>query len=220
VAVLRPEPGNAATCARLTAAGMTPVALPLFAVRPLAWEAPEPGFDALLLTSANALRHGGPGLDRYRSLPVLAVGEATAAAARARGFTVAETGAADAAALLATTRARRILHLGGRERAGADARVTSVAVYASEVLPDPPLAELGGTVALLHSARAARRLAELLAPDVRATVALAALSPAVAEAAGGGWRSVDPATRPTDAALVTLAGRLTGAAAAGIVAHR
>jgi uroporphyrinogen-III synthase len=57
VAVLRPEPGNAATCARAATAGFAPLALPFFAVRAIAWATPDPAhYDALVLTSANALR--------------------------------------------------------------------------------------------------------------------------------------------------------------------
>jgi uroporphyrinogen-III synthase len=204
VAVLRPEPGNAATCARLRAAGLEPLPLPLFAVRPLGWDAPDPAaFDALLLTSVNALRHAGPALARYSALPVLAVGEATAAAARDAGFRPALVGDADVAALLAATDARRILHLSGRERTGADPRVTAVPVYASDPLPVAP-EPLAGTVALLHSPRAARRLAAI-AGDLRPAIRVAALSPAVAEAAGPGWAALAAAPAPTDATLVALA---------------
>ena len=100
LAVLRPEPGNSATAARIVAAGFDAVRLPLFAVEPLAWTAPDPGeYDALLLTSANAVRHAGTALDRLRGVPVVAVGQATANAARAAGLTVAITGDGDAAAV-------------------------------------------------------------------------------------------------------------------------
>ena len=69
LAVLRPEPGNAATRERAEIAGFATVALPLFEVRALAWDAPDPGaFDALILTSANALRFGGGGLAAFTSL--------------------------------------------------------------------------------------------------------------------------------------------------------
>ena len=102
LAVLRPEPGNAATVARARAAGFATLSLPVFAVVPLAWDVPDPAdYDALILTSANAVRHAGAGLDRLRVLPVFAVGARTAAAARAAGFDVAQTGCEDAAALLA-----------------------------------------------------------------------------------------------------------------------
>ncbi len=79
LAVLRPEPGNAATAARIAAAGARTIRLPLFAVGPLAWTPPDPAVhDALLLTSANAVRQAGPGLAGYRTLPVHAVGAAPA----------------------------------------------------------------------------------------------------------------------------------------------
>ena len=66
---------------------------------------------------------------------------------------------------------------------------------------------LAGTVALLHSARAARRLAALV-DGRRSAISLAALSPAVAAAAGAGWGHVAAADAPSDAALVALAATL------------
>src|SRR5687767_8581448 len=86
LAILRPEPGASATVSRAAAIGLDAFAMPLFEIEPLAWEAPEPtAFDALLLTSANAVRCGGQALERLRGLPVHAVGEATAEAARRAG---------------------------------------------------------------------------------------------------------------------------------------
>src|SRR4051794_41196284 len=93
VVVLRPEPGASATVERARQRGLDAFALPLFEVEPVAWEAPDPDrFDALLLTSANAVRHGGEQLVRLRELPVYAVGSATADAARRGGFEVASVG--------------------------------------------------------------------------------------------------------------------------------
>jgi uroporphyrinogen-III synthase len=211
VAVLRPEPANGATAAVLEAAGVPVLRMPLFFVRPIAWVPPDPaGFDALLLTSANAVRHAGPGLAKLRALPVHAVGAATAAAARAAGLTVVATDTGGAAALVAAARdagVGRALLLGGRERMlGAGGIVAqAVTVYASEplALADDALASLAGTVALVQSARAGARLAALLNPDRRATITLAAISPAAAGAAGAGWRQVAIAERP--AALIDLA---------------
>ena len=55
--VLRPEPGASATAGRARTLGLDPVLMPLFEIEPIAWTAPDPaGFDALLLTSANAVR--------------------------------------------------------------------------------------------------------------------------------------------------------------------
>lgn len=209
--VLRPEPGNAQTEARLAAAGVDVLRRPLFAVAPVAWSLPDAArYDALLLTSANAVRHGGEGLARL-GLPVLAVGEATAAAARAAGLTVALTGARDAAALAAAAPARgfaRLLHLAGHDRIDLPG-LAAVTVYRSDPLPLVPGAAQAwqGHVALLHSVRAAQRFAALLKRDgVRAgSVAVAALSEAVLAAAGAGWAGEAVADRPSDAALVACA---------------
>lgn len=211
VVVLRPEPGNGETAARLTASGAAVMRLPLFAVAPVAWTPPAPdSADALLFTSANTLRHGGVGLDALRQLPVVAVGEATARAARAAGFAVAIVGDRDAATVAATARAAgfdRLLHLGGRDRVSAGGG--TIVVYASEPVEVPcaAIGALPGSVALLHSARAARRFAELVGAG-RSSIRIAALSRAVAAAAGSAWESVAAAAQPTDAALVALALKL------------
>ncbi|HMN55273.1 MAG TPA: uroporphyrinogen-III synthase, partial [Sphingopyxis sp.] len=61
--VTRADPGGAATVARARAVGLDARPMPLFAARALAWSPPDPaGFDALLLTSAQAARLGGTGL--------------------------------------------------------------------------------------------------------------------------------------------------------------
>ncbi|MFS0773074.1 uroporphyrinogen-III synthase [Sphingomonas sp. 1P08PE] len=209
--VLRPEPGNARTAAAIEATGSTAIRLPLFAVGPVPWTPPPlDGIDALLVTSANTFRQGGERLTGLASLPVHAVGEATAVAARRAGFDVATVGSADAATLVATIPPGiRLLHLGGRERLSI-AGVASVAVYAAEVLPVDPatIDRLAGSVALLHSARAAHRLAALVAADTRATMRLAALSPAIAAAAGGGWQRVAAVAKPDDSALIMVAVQL------------
>jgi uroporphyrinogen-III synthase len=202
--VLRPEPGASATVARLAAAGLEASAVPLFAVASVAWAVPADGFDALLLTSANAVRHGGD-LSAVRHLPVVAVGAATAAAATAAGLDVRWTGAGDAKAAAALVPAMtRLLHLAGRDRVALDG-VAAVTVYDSVALPvaREAMAAAKGGVVLLHSARAAARFAELAAelPDVR----IAALSAAVAQAAGPGWAEVAVAARPSDATLVETA---------------
>ncbi len=215
IAVLRPEPGNAATVVRIKAAGGRAVALPLFAIRPLDWTVPDAAdFDAILLTSANAARHGGQALAQLAGLPAFAVGEKTAAAARGAGFDVKASGETDVAAIVAAASAqgfRRLLHLGGRERSIAvgGAIGAAIAVYANEAREIDPtaLAALAGTVALLHSARAARRLGELVdaAGIARGDIALAAISATVAGSAGLGWSAVAIAATPRDETLIDAA---------------
>ena len=140
---------------------------------------------------------------------VYAVGEATAEAARAAGFEVAATGDGDAKRLLGSLDADlRLLHLCGEDRSATDARqrITPLAVYRARPIERPDLGSVGGGVALVHSPRAGRRLAELVAD--RATIAIAAISDAAAAAAGTGWQALERAERPSDEALLALAARL------------
>ena len=211
VLVLRPEPGASATVARARERGLDAVAVPLFEVEPVAWDAPDAApFDGLLLTSANAVRHGGPGLQRFRELPAYAVGAATADAAREAGFEIAAIGDTGVDALLAAIPADlRLLHLCGEDRrapANPGQQITSVPVYRATDNPDPDLSRAEGTVVLVHSPRAGRRLAELVAD--RGAIAVAAISAAAAEAVGDGWERVEVAQQPSDDALLALAARL------------
>ena len=213
--ILRPEPDASASLGRARQLGLEAVAAPLFSIEPVPWETPEQGgFDALLLTSANAVRCGGEQLKTLRGLPVHAVGEATAAAAREAGFDIASSGDSGVERLLSSIDAElRLLHPCGEHRKEPNARqaITPVPVYrAAELSPPDALKQLGGQTAAVHSPRAGERLARLmeeLGID-RATVRIAAISEAAARAAGSGWEACDAAERPEEAALLALAARL------------
>jgi len=205
--VVRPEPGNTRTLARLHDLGADATAFPLFAPAAIAWDVPDVRrFDALLVTSANAVRLAGPTLSALAHLPVVAVGAESAAVAEAAGLTVAVTGTGgvhDALAAAATAGIVRPLHLAGREHV--DSGHPTVIVYASETLPTDPAAFAAAAadrIVLLHSVRAATRVAALL-PD-RSRTGIAALSPAILAAAGNGWCLAKAAPLPTDAALCQL----------------
>lgn len=212
--VTRPEPGNAATVERARALGLDAYAIPLFAARPLNWRVPATdNFDALLLTSAAAARLAGPGLARLSALPVFAVGAATAGAAEVAGLTVARTGAIDAQRLLdgmASENIRNILWLCGQDRSVFDARgaaLTPLPCYAVDPVPPPARwFELIAAPAILlaHSGRAAKRITDLVG-DARGHLTLVAISPAVAAAAGGGWRDLVIAGQPDDVAMLAQA---------------
>ncbi|MBA4763793.1 uroporphyrinogen-III synthase [Sphingomonas sp.] len=216
IVILRPAPGGSATAERVRAAGLDPILLPLFAVAPLDWTPPDPAaFDALLLTSANAARHAGAGLAWIAGLPVLAVGPETSDAAAQVGLRVIECGSQGVAALLAgVPGSQRLLWLAGRDRTGVDhpaVRMT-IAVYANDAIGWTPeqAAQLPGTVAMVHSARATRQLAAQLDAHriPRASVRIAAISARAADADGHGWNRVAVAAEPSDAALIAAAGRL------------
>ena len=216
ILILRPQPGADETAARACALDLRPAIAPLFTIRPLAWQAPPGRFDAVMLTSANAARHGG-GLAPYLPMPCYAVGAATADAARAAGFARIAVGASDGDALAARMAAdgvRSVLWLSGADRtalAETAIRIVPVAVYAADPVARLPAeaqkALSGGAIVLLHSARAAARFAELAA-DKRAGTRIAALSGKVARAAGGGWAGIAVADRPRDDALLELAAKL------------
>lgn len=216
--ILRPEPGASATAWRARALGLDAIVAPLFTVAAVAWRAPEPShYDAVMMTSANAARLGGPALARYARLPAYAVGASTADALRRAGFADVESTDGDAETLLARiahTPHRRWLHLCGQDHRAAyhpDLMINSVPVYAADaaaVLPSPAADALArGAVALVHSPRAAAlltALADAAAIDRSGTV-LVAISPAAATAAGPGWRGVPYAAVPTDAAMLAIA---------------
>ncbi|MEP7349751.1 MAG: uroporphyrinogen-III synthase [Sphingorhabdus sp.] len=214
--VIRPQPGADATAARVRALDHEAVIMPLFEVRPVAWEVPTPNaYDALLLTSGNAVRQAGAGLDRLRGLPVYAVGSATKRAAEQLNLVVAITGDAGVDALLAVADAgghRRLLWLAGEDRMALSlpegVMIDTRIVYRSVALATP--ADFAATVTasdviLLHSARAAKyftSFCEIQALD-RANITVAALSSAIAESAGSGWRERITAPTPNDAALLS-----------------
>jgi uroporphyrinogen-III synthase len=211
VLVLRPEPGATATLEKARVLGLEAVAVPLFKIERVAWDAPEAvGFGGLLLTSANAVRFGGAGLTALRSLKVYAVGEATAEAAREAGFDIAATGDAGVDRLLGEIEARlRLLHLCGADRhqtCAAEQEIEALVVYRATPVDNPDLAAATGDIALIHSPRAGRRFAELV--DDRASISIAAISAAAAQAAGGGWKAVAVAAQPGDDALLALAASL------------
>lgn len=215
VLVLRPEPGASATAARARSLGLDAVELPLFEIEAVEWAAPDPqAFDALLLTSANAVRFGCGGLRALAGLPAHAVGEATAEAAREAGFTIATTGDSDVDALLGSLDAGlRLLHLCGEDRTlptRPRQQITPVIVYRSKEKASVDLAQARGSVALVHSSRAGARFAELIdgAGVERSSIAIAAISPAAAGAAGNGWNVVEAAATPNDDTLLALAARL------------
>ena len=209
VLVLRPEPGATATVGRARGMGLDAIAVPLFKVEPVAWTAPDAGqFDALLLTSANAVRHGGAALQKLQALSVYAVGDATAEMARDAGFPVASVGDEGVDRLLDAIPSRlKLLHLCGEDRkAPANARqaITPITVYRAVEIHAPDFGALS-SVALIHSPRAGQRFAELVKD--RSDVVIAAISRAAAEGVGSGWAAVEAADVPTDDALLALAAR-------------
>lgn len=215
--VVRPEPGCSASLAAARAVRLEAHGFPLFEVVARSWEAPLPGqFDAILGGSGNAFRHGGKGLAVLRDLPVYAVGETTALAAREAGFSVVAIGNGGMQGLLSELKSehRRLLRIAGDERVPLTlpraATMEERVVYASVPRAMPPdlIALLRAPAMIaLHSAEAARHVAaQCVTHGIRRSLLrIIALSPRIAHAAGDGWGEVATATMPNDKALLALA---------------
>lgn len=220
VLVVRPRPGADRTLEAARAMGLDAAAYPLFAVEAVPWEpVPREAVDALLLGSANALRHAGPRLADYAGLPAYAVGETTARAAREAGLDVVTTGTGGLQPVLdgVAPAHRRLLRLAGRKHTPLlePAGVTLIerVVYASV----PVAMERGleqalraPALVLLHSGEAAAHFALSCAAAgiARERIALAAIARGVAARAGDGWAQVRSASRANDAALLALAAEM------------
>jgi len=122
VLVTRPEPGASHTAGRLKELGFSPLVLPLSETMPLAATVPPGAYDAVAITSVNAIRHADSALlARLMHLPAYAVGEKTAAAAKSAGFADVAVAGGDGAALAAMLAGAlrpgaRVLYLAGKVR--------------------------------------------------------------------------------------------------------
>ena len=100
--VTRPEPDNEMTAAALRAKGLEVLLSPMLRFEQVAFDVdPEARYGAVVVTSANALRAlaGHAARESLLELPVFAVGEHTADAARQAGFRDVVAAGGDAAAL-------------------------------------------------------------------------------------------------------------------------
>lgn len=203
VLVTRPEPGALRTAERLRAAGYEPVVSPLTKIATLRQDRPTAEFDAVAVSSANALRHAYPALIRLLSQkPLFAVGSETAIAAREAGFVDVRTGEGAAESLARgiaahTGPSASVAYLCGRirrdvleaELVAQGIRVVPIETYLAHLrkLSRRELAAIDGApidVALAYSLNAAKALAGLVEPRLGTTfrnTAFIAISGRVAE---------------------------------------
>lgn len=216
VFAIRPQPGLSATMAAGRKLGLDIQGEPLFEIRPVPWEVPDPDtIDALLVGSANAIRHGGAGLDMLRGKSVHAVGRTTAELAAEAGFSVERVGEGGLQSLIGAGSAPlRYLRLSGAERTALDVpegvRIEERIVY--RAVPLGMSAELAsrlqsGGIVLLHSAAAARHFAAecIMFGIPTGMLFLAAIGPRVTAGLGGEWAGIRHAASPNDTALLALA---------------
>ena len=102
ILVTRPHPDNEATAENLRARGHVVLLAPVLKFEPVAFhDESEAGYSAIIVTSANAIRAVAPRLRDLGllELPLFAVGEHTASAAREFGFADVIVAGGDAASL-------------------------------------------------------------------------------------------------------------------------
>lgn len=234
ILVTRPQPDNERTVAALRAKGYQALAAPMlrFEKVPLSL-ADDTDFGAVIVTSANALRGlaGQPLAERLVHLPVFAVGERSAEAARDAGFRDVISAGGDAADLRDLLRARAtatapLLYLAGADLARdlateLGARGLQVATHTTYRMA--PVADLpdaivqafatGAMAAVLHysrrSARAFFHAAGLAGVEISAlAVPHLCLSGNVAQVArDAGATKVIAAAAPDEDALLAALGR-------------
>jgi len=233
ILVTRPQPRAAQTAADLRARGHEPVIAPLFEMELLAEVDPKTGpWDAILLTSANGLwgivsfAHD----KKWHGIPVFAVGDVTAKAARDMRFAdvTSAGGNVNELANLVAVRLQppaRLLYLAGEERAGDLAgalrsknfEVDLVVVYrflTAQRLPEPAAAALAGEIdGVLHFSRAgaedflnAARNSNLLEAALTKPVHFCLSEQVAAPLREAGAARVEVAARPTQDALLELCG--------------
>lgn len=216
ILVIRPQPGADATAKRIRTAGFKPVVIPLFAIEPLA--APSfvsSEFDAMLLTSGNAVRAAKKAVLSRGGLPIYAVGSVTAAALEHIGVQADYIGDEGVARLLTVAERRghkRLLWLAGQDHSDPEIRpdieLETVIVYRSAPLPPPPdfariVSECDAT--MLHSARAAKHFVQLCDEFMvpRQYLRIGAFSQTVADNVGQGWADIIVAPAPNDTLLLS-----------------
>jgi uroporphyrinogen-III synthase len=212
--VTRALPGALVTADRVRALGFDAVVAPLLRVRPVG-DGPidVTGVGAIAFTSVNGVE-AFAARSAERVAPVFAVGGATAAAARSAGFEAIITSDGGVAALARAIRARRheidgaVLHPAAAELAGdlsdAGVPIRTLTVYETVATPrDSAFERLvpGFHAALVHSAKAARQLADILRRSPAPALRLLCLSPAVAAPLCG---EITTAALPNEEALLNL----------------
>lgn len=215
--ITRAQPGAERTAAALTARGFTPIIAPVIALVPLDTPLALDDVAGLAFTSRNGVAAFAARTGR-RDWPVFTVGDATAEAASACGFTrvrSADGAIDDLVALIAAAwpaDGGPILAPGAREPAGdlvgqLAGRVTvrAVPLYAA-VDTDVAVPE-NLDVVLIHSPRAARSLAaRMTADDSRSCLLVAISAAAAAPLAQAGFAEIRVATRPTEDSMLTTLG--------------
>ena len=225
IVVTRPQADGERTAAALEELGHEVLVAPLMRIEPVTADLAGT-WSAIVITSVNALQAIPAAADKVKKLPVFAVGDRSAVAARQAGFAEVSSANGDIKDLVRLVAARAVgakaplLYLAGEDRAGdlvSELAARGIAaemkiVYRAVAEAFPPVLaaalESGDVDAVLHFSR---RSAELFVEGARASgvagpaedVRHLCLSSQVAEPLAGASR-IAIAARPEEAALIAL----------------
>lgn len=227
--VTRPREQAEALATRLRDLGHEVIVDPMLGIRFLDVEMPAlEGVQAILLTSRNGAKALARATGR-RDIGILAVGDATADAARAEGFGIVQSADGDAEDLIAlaarvlSPAAGRVVHVSGHDVAeDVAAALAARGFEAARIIAyeAQTASQFGGEtrasledgsleVVLLHSPRAAKTFATLVEAEGLAerlaTIEAFVLSEQVGSAVGHlHWRRIRVAAKPNEEALLEL----------------
>jgi uroporphyrinogen-III synthase len=221
ILVTRPEPGASRTAERLRNAGFEAVVLPLTRIERLPFELPDGPFDGLVVTSAQAL--AVVNVSYFAALPVVAVGDTTANAARQAGFKLIETGLGSVESVVALAASTfepnsRLLYLCGKVRRPeleTLLRQAGFSIVAAETYNAQPLKHQPGKLAgilgdkpfdavILLSAVAAELFNQHVSKPQFSNALLVCFSQRIADAAGRFDRPIAVTEDATEDSLMKL----------------
>lgn len=218
VLVTRPEPGASKMTTKLIALGFDVHKLPLTKIIGLPFMVTAGPFDAVIITSPQALHHVDTSL---LSLPLYAVGQACATAATQAGFKSVKPSGGDVVQLVETIRSNlpvnsRLLYLCGKVRRPdlettlADHAVTVVETYDAQIIDYPAVDLPPMDLVLLTSVQGSAQMVTLMArPELNPSFAQAqflCLSQRIADGlAGVPSRQIHVSEKPDEDSLLNLA---------------
>lgn len=217
VAITRAEPEASRTAARVEARGAKAIVAPLLTIVACGYDTSTQDAQAIIFTSSNGVRAF---LDTIgaRDRTILTVGDATAEAARAAGFTDVRSAGGDVVSLAALVKREldpakgKLIHIAGDHVAGdlggnlraAGFNVERRLAYASvarQTLPETLRKPLD--IVLFHSARAAETFIALGAPNAGRLTAACISASVAAAVEKTSWKRIITAAHPREDDLLT-----------------
>jgi uroporphyrinogen-III synthase len=218
VLITRPEPGATRTLNALLAKGMDAKAIPLTEIRSLAFDKPSADFDALIITSQNAIVYGASVLSNFFGTPVFVVGKRTAGTLQGHTIAAWAETAEELLAKIKSQTPKRVLYICGQTRRPeleTGLKSTGISVKAVEVYSANPVGSARvklenffqgskSAIVLFHAPSAAQ--AFLNAADTQnmpETTRFLCLSTAIAAELPAEWQNqIAIAEHPDEAAML------------------